>query len=59
MDLTKLSDSEHTDWVFAKLMNSIIEKLEMTVQSDRIYGRLKHEVLIAFHEARDEMDIEE
>jgi hypothetical protein len=49
-----LSVEDHTDYVLAKLLQSVLQRLEVSIQSDRIYSRTKFDILTAFWDARDE-----
>lgn len=50
-----LTNDEFLDFGLAKLMQSVIQRLEGSIQNDRIYNRTKFDVMAAFWEAREEL----
>lgn len=53
VDVNDLTDQEYTDFVLAKLMQEVIQRLEGAIQNDRIFGRTKYDVMAIVWEARD------
>lgn len=53
VDVNDLTDQEYTNFVLAKLMQEVIQRLEGAIQNDRIFGRTKYDVMAIVWEARD------
>jgi hypothetical protein len=53
-NLDSMDDDEYHDFVLAKLMKEVIESLEASIASDRVFGRTKHDVMAKFHRARED-----
>ncbi len=55
INIEDLTPEEHIDYVLAKLMQATIQKLEGSIQSDRIFQRTKYDVMAAFWASREEL----
>lgn len=56
-NVVDMSKTEHLEFVVAKLMKDIIEKLEVSIQNDRIFSRTKYDVMTLFHSAVDNIKL--
>ena len=55
INIDDLTPEEHTDYVLAKLMQTVIQRLEGSIQQDRIFQRTKYDVMAAFWASREEL----
>jgi len=53
VDVDALSDEDYQDYVLAKLMQAVIQRLEGSIQNDRIFSRTKFDVMASFWESRE------
>ena len=56
VDPSTLSKSEQIDFHLALLMKGLLELLELSVTNDRVFSRLKFEVMAKIHACRDNLD---
>jgi hypothetical protein len=54
-DISTLSDEEYQDYVLAKLMQSVIQTLEVAIHNDRIFNRSRFTVFTEFWQAREDL----
>lgn len=55
LDITKLTKEEFIDFALAKLMNVIIQKLEVAIFNDRVFSRAKYDVMAEIWKTREEL----
>lgn len=55
-DTNALSEDDFIDFVFAKMMQEVIQRLEASIQNDRIFSRTKYDVMAIFHNHRTLID---
>ena len=57
VNLEDLTAEEYADFVFSHMMNQIIERLESAVPNDRVFKRLKYDVMAIIHSSRAELGL--
>ena len=58
VDIETLNDEKKINFILSKLMNNVIENLEMSIHNDRIFSRSRYQVMKDFHAAREELQKE-
>jgi hypothetical protein len=51
-----LTDSDFRDYILAKLMQTVMQRLEVAIVSDRMFARTRTDVMSAFWTAREEFE---
>ena len=55
MDVENLSPEDNIDYHLARLMNLLIEELELALPNERQFARMRYKVMALLHEIREDM----
>jgi hypothetical protein len=53
MNIDELSDADNEDYTLAILMKKVLQTLEISIPTDRVFNRARQELFTSFWEARD------
>ena len=56
MDISKLSQEDFITYIFSKMMMETINLVDMSVSNDRVWKRVKFEIMKIFHDNYKEIE---